>query len=230
MTSYYILWLQDERENIAYLPLLFPKAKTLTQYVSMQYSDIDLARGLAHELWKPDSLLEAPKSNLLDRYSNLIAETFDDTLEDAFMGISEECRSEFGCVCSLHQLLSGWEVVPDSINIKKNLLADIVNVIQDGEMRDLAVEAQSRVINVLRDLSLFAPLSTFVHNPRTGYFVAQLYIVAHTSCSELTVANIIAEDAIKLFSLVGYEAQCLVDIIASNITPSELFSSLQLKK
>lgn len=213
MLNYYILWTKDAIiSGATYVPLLFPNSKTITQYVAMEYSDIDLARGLAHELWKPDEILEAPKESLLESYSKIVAEVFHDTLEDSFIGISEECREEFGYVCSMHQLLSGWNIVPDSMGIKKNLLADIVNVIQDGLMSDLKPVAQTQVMSVLRDLSLFIPLTTFVTNPRTGLFVAQLFIISYCYASERPVARIVAKEAIQIFSPQADDAQYLLDL------------------
>lgn len=231
MANYYILWHQDIlKPDSAPIPLLFPNSKTVTQFVRMEYCDIDVIFGLAHELWKPNDILETPKQVLLKIYSKLITEVFDDTLEQSFIGISNETREQFGYVCSLHQLFSGSEFCPTSKDIKKNLLADIVNVVQEGLISELKPESQKRLLVELRDISAHFLLQSFQgRQTGFGFFIARLYAMSYAYAGETNRVVSVALDASSLFGLSTEEKNQIISY-GNSIDILECLSALSASK
>ncbi len=202
MPNYYILWTKDAiDQNAICIPLLLPNSHTITQHEPTGFSDANVACGLAHEIWKPSKMLEAPKDTLVALYTKLVTETFEDTLEESFIAISEDCRGDYGYNCSLHQLFSGVEICPSSIKIKKNLVADIVNVVQDGLFSELKPAAQARLLSELRNVSTFLPPSSFQGDRRVGPLVAQLYALSFAHAGEAERAITLADETARAFGL-----------------------------
>ena len=229
MLSYYIIWNNSltEYDSIP-IPLLFPIKKHLTQGVAFQYSDVDLVCGLAHELWKPPEYIEAPKDKLLSVYTRLVKETFNDTLENSFLSISEDCRTEFGYVCSLNQLFSGCEICPESIGIKKNVFADIMNVVQDGLVDGLRLEVQKQLMSVLRNISICLPVTRFYDKRDLGIFSAKLYILSYVYAGELDRGKILAESAIRFFGITSDESYKIRKLASNDIDALEVLRNYRI--
>lgn len=215
MPNYYIVWMKDVIDsNSIYMPILYPNSHTVTQYVATQFTDTNLACGLAHEIWKPDRMLEAPKPDLVSRYIKLVTETFEDTLEESFIAISQDCRGVYGYNCSIHQLFSGSELCPSSTGIKKNLLADIVNVVQDGLLSELKPAAQERLLKeLLRIEPFFSPTS--FQNQKAVLLIAQLYALSFAYAGEAERAIDLADDTAKEFGLSMQDRESIISLGAS---------------
>jgi hypothetical protein len=109
----------------------------------MQMAEIDFLGGIAHELWKNDAQLETPKAQLRSEWDRICTGPMEwgDDKEAQWVAVTDHCREQYGAVCSLHQMFSAVHACPMSLQLNHNLLANVLNVMQDGEFESLNEDA-----------------------------------------------------------------------------------------
>jgi hypothetical protein len=146
---------------------------------SMQMAEVDFLGGIAHELWKEETELEAPKAALhreWDRICGVLG--WGDDRETQWVTVTDYCRERYGPVCSLHQMFSAVQACRTSVQLNHNLLCNVLNVMQDGQFELLDEDAWRQTLKALRHVSDIVPVTHFRNHEFTAFGVTTLYAIA----------------------------------------------------
>jgi hypothetical protein len=148
--KYFVLWTRDISMPDAW-PVLLHVSKKPELGVTYQTSNVDLLYGILHEYWKPiDPEINRPSNTaLLDRYTRIVTTEFEDNVEDSIFSITQECRKAFGYRCSLNQLFSALEIIPEVSDVIKDVLADGINICINKQLFDLSELEINKLFQVL---------------------------------------------------------------------------------
>lgn len=149
----------------------------------MQMAEIDFLGGIAHELWKNDAQLEAPKAQLRSEWDRICRGPMQwgDDKEAQWVAVTDHCREQYGAVCSLHQMFSAVQACPMSVQLNHNLLVNVLNVMEDGGFELLDEDALSQTLKSLRHVSDIVPVTHFRDHEFTAFAVTTLYAIAIAS-------------------------------------------------
>lgn len=149
---------------------------------SMQIPEIDFLGGIAHELWKNDAQLEAPKATLRAEWDRICGVMgWGDDKEAQWVAVTDHCRERYGAVCSLHQMFSAVQACTMSVQLSHNLLCNVLNVMQDGDFELLSEDAWRQTLKALRHVSDVVPVTHFRNHEFTAFGVTTLYAIALAS-------------------------------------------------
>jgi hypothetical protein len=148
--KYFVLWTRDISMPDAW-PVLLHVSRKPELGVTYQTSNVDLLYGILHEYWKPiDPEINRPSNTaLLDRYTRIVTTEFQDNVEDSIFSITQECRKAFGYRCSLNQLFSALEIIPEVSDVIKDVVADGINICINKQLFDLSELEINKLFQVL---------------------------------------------------------------------------------
>jgi hypothetical protein len=218
-SDYYIVWMKAIGEES--VPVLLDRSREMKIGVPFQTTSLDIAMGILHEYWKPaDAELSPPtKDRLLEIYTEIIENDFNDTLINSVGGITSEARKAFGFKASLNQLFSAYCIFPNDIDIKQNLNADILNIFLNGESDILDEKELLKLFRVVEEIYTLFPIKKYDRN--TGFQIAKVYLMALCVNGSISKAHLLIQDCIKDLNLNNEMAQELRDI--ANSSPNKEF-------
>jgi hypothetical protein len=209
---YYVLWTKDIFESEAW-PILLDISRKLEIGVTYQKTSVDLLYGILHEYWKPvdPEIFRPSNQSLLNKYTEIVTTEFSDTVEDSVFSITQECREAFGYRCSMNQLFSALEVIPNVSDVKKDLVADCLNICLKKQLFDLSDLEINKLFQVLAKYYKEFP---YMDRGRDAAIdVNRIYIMALCGVGKISDAQALLEKLQKEYPLTPEELHEMNEIM-----------------
>jgi hypothetical protein len=209
---YYVLWTKDIFESEAW-PILLDSSRKVEIGVTYQRTSVDLLYGILHEYWKPvdPEILRPSNQSLLNQYTKIVTTEFSDTVEDSVFSITQECREAFGYRCSMNQLFSALEIIPNVPDVKKNLVADGLNICIKKQLFNLSDLEINKLFQVLAKYYKEFP---YMDRGRDAAIdVNRIYIMALCGVGKISDAQSLLEKLQKEYPLTPDELHEMKEIM-----------------